>query len=95
MTGGRGQFPKLPTILVVPNVRPSQDGMVQRYKDCGDDHYMQTPCHELLEGMLEGVLEEIQLEGVREEALECALGEVPEEALEETDTREGTTRAPG
>ena len=67
--------PKLPTILVVPNVRPSQDKVVHRYGDRRGDHRAQAPCHErllefargresdeeLLEGVLKGVLEEVQL----------------------------------
>ena len=86
---------KLPTILVVPNVRPLQDRVVYCNGDRGDTHCVQAPRHERCleptctyvqdEELLEGVLEEVQLEEIPEEALERALGEELKKPLKEAD----------
>ena len=38
--------PELPTILVVPNVRPSQDSIVNHKDNHGEDHCVQAHHHE-------------------------------------------------
>ena len=98
----------MPMILVMPNMRPSQDRVVHCNVDRGDDHRVQVPrrerrleparahvqAEELLEGVVKAVLEEVQFEEALDEALERALGEGLEEALEEADVQEGEERAP-
>ena len=59
--------PKLATILVVPNVRPSQDRVIHHDGDCGDDHCVQAPRHECcLESARTRVQDEELLKGVLE-----------------------------
>ena len=99
---------RLLTILVMPNTRPSKDSVVCRSMDHGHNHRAQVACHqrrlepawacvkdeELVKGVLNKLLENVELDQVLKIALEGTLGEGLEEALEETDLQECKIRPP-
>ena len=96
-------------MLIVPNMRPSQDSVVHRGEECRDTYPVQEACHEcclepvhtcaqnkkVLQGAPEEVLKDMQLKEVPEEALESILGEGLKEAPKEVDLQEGNEQTPG